>query len=168
MIKNPYAMTKKYELKPYVFPEGFILIVDTREVSPLFLKKPPKGLIIVRDTLPNFDYALKGFTEDGIIAERKGISDLSTYVGRDHDKTKAKLDRVRNHQVKMLVVEASEEDILSPQMYSDISPETVRQCLAKWSVEYNLHVYFHRSRAMLENFILTRFIWFFKMKRGIK
>ena len=48
--------TKRVIKQDIVIPDGFVLITDTREQDPLF-RKPPKGLLIVRDTLRAGDYS---------------------------------------------------------------------------------------------------------------
>lgn len=153
----------KAKLKPYKFPEGMVLVVDTREQAPLF-KKLPKGLILTRDTLTHGDYSIRGF-EEMFMIERKQISDLIPYLLKDHLKTRQKLDRCRDFLFKALVIEATEADILSPQLWSQATPEQIRQAMVGLELRYNMHIYYSKSRADIERWILDRCIKFYKIMR---
>jgi len=56
---NPKAgQTVKFT---FDFPKGFIVVIDTREQSPLFTGLLLRGLLVVRDTLDVGDYSIRGF-----------------------------------------------------------------------------------------------------------
>jgi len=162
-MKLPTPTTSRSTLKPYKFPEGMVLVVDTREQMPLF-HKLPKGLVLTRDTLHHGDYSIKGF-EDKFFIERKQISDLIPYLVKDHDKTRVKLDKCKDFLFKGLVIEASEADVLSPQMFTQATPEQVRQNLVSLEIRFGLNVYYSRSRKDIERWILDRCIKFVKIMR---
>lgn len=82
-------------------PEGFILVVDTREQYPLF-DPIPKGLCIVRDTVKIGDYTVKGL-EDKVAIERKMESDFFNYIGKDRDNTIKKLESMSKMYFSALV-----------------------------------------------------------------
>lgn len=152
-------------LKPYKIPEDMIIVVDTREQSPLFLERRAiKGLITVRDTLTNGDYSLRGF-ENKFMIERKQISDLIPYLTRDHDKTAKKLSRCKEYLFKGLAIEASEADCLGPQLFGNSSPEQIRQGLVAVEMRYGMHIYYTRSRKDLERWVLDRMIKFYNLMR---
>jgi ERCC4-type nuclease len=153
-------------LRPYTFPEGFILVMDTREQAPLF-RRPPSGLTITSRCLQNGDYSIQGF-EDKFFIERKQTSDFMSYIGKERLKTQDKLSRLSSYDFAALIIEASEWDLLSPQLYSKLTPETVRQSICSFRIRYNLHVYFSRDRSDLERFILDHAIKYYKLKRNIK
>ena len=159
--------SKATSLKPFSFPEGFVLIIDTREQLPLFSNPVLKGLVMVRDTLQNGDYSIKGF-ENRIMVERKQVSDLISYVGRDHKQTRAKLDRCTGYDFRAIAIEAAEADLLSSQLYASVPPETIRQALASFEVRYNIHLYYSRDRKDIERWILDRFVKYFRQKREEK
>jgi ERCC4-type nuclease len=153
------------EFKPHVFPDGFCLIVDTREQMPLFTKIP-KGLMIKKDTLHNGDYSIKGF-EDKFAVERKGISDFLGYVGAERDKTIRKLKELTGYEFRALVIECDEDELYFGSMYSQIGAETIRASLVSFQVRYGLHVYISDDRKKIERVLLDWAIKFFNIKKEV-
>lgn len=150
------------ELKPFTFPTDFIVVIDTREKLPLF---GSLDLKVEHKKLNNGDYSLKGF-EDKIFVERKQVSDLVAYIGKDHKKTEGKLSRLQGYEWKALTIETSEEEVLSQKFFSNLSVESIRQSLALWEVKYGLNVYYSSNRGSIERWILDRMIWFYTIKRN--
>jgi len=167
-VSNSEEWSKAFALKPFRFPDGFILVVDTREQEPLFTGRLPKGLVLVRDGLRNGDYSIRGF-EDKFFVERKKVSDLLTYIARDHAKTREKLERCRDYEFKALVIEEEERKLLAPDptnmAWVNINPENVRQGLASLEVRYNMHIYYAKKRIDMERWILDRAIKFYNVKK---
>lgn len=154
-------------LKPYKIPPGFVLIKDTREQLPLF-EDPPAGLIIVTATLHHGDYSVRGF-EDRIGIERKQMSDLYSYVGKEREKTVRKLEKLSRLDFAALVVEASFEDLKVPYSFSSrITPEMIRQFIVSVNVRYNVHVFCDRDRRNLEQYIVDRCLKYYKIQREVK
>lgn len=158
----------RFKWKPTSIPDGFILKIDTREQSPLFLPTPPKGLVVVRDTVQHGDYTILGF-EDKVGIERKQVSDFFTYVGKERDRTIRKLTQIKELDFAALVVEADEEEVLSPyQLYSTMHPEQIRGFLRSLRVRYGVHVYFNSNRSALERWVLDHLAYFFELYRGLR
>jgi ERCC4-type nuclease len=155
---------KTFKPKPYKFPQDFVLVIDTREQNPLCTTV--KGLTICRDTLKDGDYSIRGF-EDRFTIERKQISDFFSYIGKERRRTIQKLKRLKTFDFTALVIEASLEDLLSPQLYSQVSPEVVRQFLVSVNIRYGLHVYCNRNRGKIEMWLLDRAIKYFKVQREV-
>ena len=154
-------------LKPYRFPSGFVLCIDTREQLPMF-EEVPKGLSILRKTLHFGDYSIKGF-EDKFKVERKQMSDLYSYVGKEREKTVKKLEQLKKHDFAALIVEASFEDLKIPYSYSSrITPEMIRQFMVSVNIRYGVHVYCDRDRRNLEQYLLDRAIKYYKIQREVK
>lgn len=157
------------ELKPYKFPSGFYLIVDTREQLPLFTN-PIEGLEIIRRKVDYGDYTIKGF-EEYVAIERKQMSDLYSYVGKEREKTIVKMKQfekmVQANGFVALVIEASEEEVYSGYGYSKVSPEAVRQSLASFRVRFGVHIYMNESREAIERFVLDCAIKFYKSRRAV-
>ena len=153
-------------LKPFKIPSGMILIQDSREQMPLFVDKP-KGLVIKVKALKFGDYSLQGF-EDRICFERKQMSDLYSYVGKERDRTVKKLIQLKSLDFAALIVESSYEDLEIPYSYSSrITPEMIRQFLVSVQVRYGLHVYCSRDRRMLERYLLDICIKYFRIQREV-
>jgi len=164
MLKT--KVNSNVEPKPHCVPEGMVVVIDTREQDPLWMPKPPKGLVIVRDTLQNGDYSIRGF-EDKFAIERKN-TDLFAYLTSERAKTKDKLIRLSSCDFKALVIEFSEYELLySPKFYTNISLEVIRQSLVSFEVKYGLHVYYG-ERKDLERKVLDWMIYYFNLKRGGK
>lgn len=155
---------KSYKPKPYIFPQDFVLVIDTREQSPLCTAV--KGLTICRDTLKDGDYSIRGF-EDRFTVERKQTSDFFSYIGKERCRTVQKLERLKTFDFAALVVEASLDDLFSPQLYSQVSPEVVRQFLVSVNVRYGVHIYCNRSRKKIEMYLLDRAIKFFSIQHEV-
>ena len=153
-------------LKPFKIPAGLVLIQDTREQAPLFTD-PPKGLNILRATLHHGDYSIKGF-EGRICFERKQMSDLYSYVGKERKRTVVKLEQLRELDFAALIVEASPEDLEIPYSYSSrITPEMIRQFMVSVNIRYHIHTFCSRDRRALEMYLLDRSIKYFKIQREI-
>lgn len=156
----------KFTFKPYVFPKGFILKVDTREQhSPLFLDKPPKGLVIVRDTLKNGDYSFVG-GEDRFCIEKKYAGDLLSYCSTEmEEKTKPKMQRFVDMISKGgwvgIVIEERMSDVFKWQEHTKISPESVRGALTKFAIDYGVHVHFAGNRENASRWILDHAIRYY-------
>lgn len=148
------------------FPNEFVLICDTREQTPLFMPKPPKGLIIVRDTLPYGDYSIKGF-ENLIAIERKTVQDLWTSLTSDAKRFKAELEELAKYERRYILIEGVESEFLSWQPDRKIHPNTIRMALASIEAKGGIPVHQAESREMAERWVLDLFIKYFEFKRGI-
>ena len=161
-LKERALKLEKYELKHYVFPKGFVLVIDTREQRPLCVKV--KGLTSLVDTVKDGDYTIKGF-EDKFAIERKQISDFYSYIGKERNKTTKKIQRLAEFDFAAIVIEATLEDLLTPQLYSSVSPEVARGFLTSINVRYGIHTFFNRSRDVIERWVLDRAIKYYKTMR---
>ena len=171
MRLSPTAkMVYPEELKPFKFPEGFILIQDTREQRPLFTE-PLDGLVVVNGTLHYGDYSIKGF-EDKFVIERKQMSDFYSYIGKERDRTTMKMENFQSIISRGgwvgLVIECTESDLLCGYLMSRISPETARQALVSFEVRYGIHTYYSRSRPEIIRWVLDRAIKFYRIQREVK
>lgn len=158
------------KLKPYRIPDGFILVIDTREQLQLFTD-PINNLIIIKKTLKDGDYSIKGF-EDTFTIERKMISDFYGYIGKERKKTIKKMERFKqmidNGGFVGLAIEEAEEDIMYGFHMSTIPPEIARQAINSFRLRYGVHIYYSKSREMIERFILDSAIKYYKLKREVR
>ena len=148
--------------KDYEYPEGFVLVIDTREQKPLF-EKLPKGLVITRDTLDCGDYSIKGY-ENVFAVERKMVSDFHSYVTSERLKTVKKVSRLRDMDFAGLVVEADEEELFWGNFHVKPKPEVVRQSICSFEVRYGIHVYVSSEREKIERKLMDWAIKFYNIK----
>jgi ERCC4-type nuclease len=144
------------------FPDDFVLTIDTREQSPLFLKKPPIGLLITRDTLTIGDYSIKGF-ESEISIERKTVEDI--YGCCFDERFKREIETLSTFKRRWLVIEAHEQELLRWQQYSSIHPNSMRHVLKEIETRYYVPIHYEPDRNSLERWILDQFLVYFKCKR---
>ncbi len=164
--------TKKYEdvtmVKPnfeFTYPDGFVLVQDTREKDGLF-QKSPKGLLIVRDTLPYADYSVRGF-EKQIAIERKSLSDLWTSLTSESDRFKKELEILATYERKWILVEALESSFLAFQPERKIHPNSIRGALVSIEIRLGIPVWQSESKQDAERWVLDRLIKYYKWKRGL-
>jgi len=148
----------------FVFPADFILVIDTREQDMLF-KHPRKGLVIVRDTLQYGDYSIRGF-ESQIAIERKNLSDLYGSIGKGRERFKAELEELAKYERKWLLIEATEDQVLSWQEFSTLHPNVARGFLVSLEIRYGIGVCYQPDRHKAERWILDRFIRYYNHKRN--
>ena len=171
--------TKKYEdisvIAPkfeFTFPDGFVIVRDTREQAGLFMK-PPRGLMVVREPLPLLgldnrwgDYSIHGF-EKFIMVEHKEVDDLWTSVTVNADDFKEKMIALSRYERKWLVIHGLESEFLGYREGRKIHPNQIRQALAK--IEGYIGVPIHQSESIeaSERWMIDTFIRFFQFKRGL-
>ena len=160
------------------YPDGFMLIIDTRESDPLFFRagKSRKNVPIIRKTLTYGDYSVLGF-EEQLSVERKKAGDLVACLGREWKRFEKELGGLKDMERKYILVECYEEEVYfshSCQLYmqskgkTGTAPNAVRQSIA--SIEMKLGVPFHYSpnRTATEIWIMDRFVKYYQWKRGGK
>jgi ERCC4-type nuclease len=149
----------------HTYPEGFALVRDTREQTGLFIPQPPKGLMLVIDTLKYGDYSIRGF-EGSIAVERKNIDDLWSSVTVDADRFKRELEHLMEYERKWILVEGLESEYLAFRPERKVHPNAVRQALASIEGRMGIPVHQAESQAHAERWILDVFIKYYRMKRG--
>jgi len=147
------------------FPNDFILVIDTREQQPLF-KRPPKGLVIVRDKLDIGDYSIRGF-EQQIAVERKRIEELYRCATVEREDFKDKLEVMSSLERKWLFIEGTVDDLFSWQIHTDVHPNIIRGFLASVQIKLNIPVVVG-SRTDLQHLMLDLFVKYFNWKRKEK
>ncbi len=142
IITNPIPIT-------YIprIPKNLTIIRDTREQLPYsFAGKIP----YVDKGLKSGDYSIVGF-EDKFVVERKSMADLYSTLGSQDGRRRFNnmLDRIKGYDFKALVIEGSEEEVLTPQLsYSNIHPNSVYGSLVSFEIKHNIHVYCASRKAI--------------------
>ncbi len=153
-------------------PEGFILVIDTREQEALFLThgsgigKHIKGeLLTLKASLPIGDYSIRGF-EIEICIERKSIPDLCGSLFGDWERFKKELDKLSRYPRKWLVIEGLESDCLKFQDFSRVHPNSLAGRLCSIEVRLGIPIYYGETRLDCERFVLSRLVKYFNLKRS--
>lgn len=93
------------------------LIIDTREKTPWDFEGDDDFAEVVYEKLDGGDYSIRGL-EDIIVIERKAtVDELFANFSKDKKRIKAEFDRLADHRFKIMVIEATCEDVLNPLAY---------------------------------------------------
>jgi ERCC4-type nuclease len=112
------------------------IIVDSREQRPWKFENLPTQT----GTLDTGDYSISGL--DHLVAvERKSLPDLLACCGRDRDRFKRELQRLRAYRFRLLVVETDADEIERGAWRSQLRPEHVLGSLAAWTAQYRLPIW---------------------------
>lgn len=129
------------------------IIVDSREQDPLTFANLPSEV----GTLDTGDYSVRSL-EHLIAVERKSLNDLLACVGRERDRFKRELQRLRAYRFRLLVVETDALALESGEWRSQLQPAHVLGSLAAWSAQYELPIWLAGSHDAAGRFV-ERFLW---------
>ena len=124
------------------------IIVDSREQTPLRFANLPT----TRGTLDAGDYSIVGLTHL-VAVERKSLDDLLACIGRERERFKRELQRLRGYRFRMLVVEADAVTLEAGQWRSTLQPAHVLGSLAAWTAQYGLPVWLAGSHDGAGRFV---------------
>ncbi len=116
-------------------PEA-VVIVDSREQCPFIFDNLPSKVA----TLDTGDYSIAEI-EHLVAVERKSLDDLLACCGRDRDRFKRELSRMRGYRFRLLVVECNASDLESGCWRSALKPSHVLGSLAAWCCQYSLPIW---------------------------
>lgn len=163
-MKIKPTSTKKPKASEYNIPDGLVMVIDTREQTPLYMPHPPKGLVIVRDTLNSGDYSIRGF-ECQVAVERKSLEDFLGSIGTGRDRFKRELERLRGYDWAALVIEAPEDRVMSGGVWSAMKPESIRGTIVSICVRYRIPIYFAKDRVAAGDWVLRHLCKYYTLKR---
>ena len=141
-------------------PDGFIMIVDTREQKPLFKLKP----WIIEAGLNSGDYSIQGF-ENIITIERKSIPDLLGTLGKGRIRFEKELNRMNEYKWKGLLIEGLENDVYQPNDFSSMHPNSIYHSLAAIETKWGVNVYYAKDKKHARNWVLSRLTKLYKYLR---
>ena len=123
------------------------ILIDTREQAPYSFSPPRyEGVIVEQATLTTGDYSLAGLA-DHIALERKSLSDLTGTLTTGRERFQRECERGRGMNYFGLIIEAALDDVKNHDYRSRMTPQSLLQSLAAYSVRYGLHVHWCGSRA---------------------
>ena len=124
-----------------------IFLADTREQAPYGWQPPRYADVSVElATLQTGDYSLSGL-QDRIALERKSLDDLTGTLTQGRERFERECERGRGLDYFGLIIEASMEDVRSHSYKSRMTPQSLLQSLAAFSVRYGLHIHWCGSRS---------------------
>jgi len=129
------------------------IIIDSREQRPFRFKSLPA----VRGTLDTGDYSIAGL-EHLIAVERKSLDDLLACVGRERDRSKRELQRLRAYRFRLVVVETDAATIEKGQWRSNLQPAHVLGSLGAWTAQYALPIWLAGTHEAAGHFV-ERFLF---------
>ncbi len=128
-----------------------VILIDTREQAPWAFT-----LTTEPATLDAGDYSIKGL-ERLVAVERKSLPDLLGCVGRDRDRFKRELQRMRGYRFRTLVVEATMSELHAGDWRGSLKPSHVVGSLAAWQSQYSLPIMLagdrHQAAAFAERYL---------------
>jgi len=141
-------------------------LVDSREQRRFVFSAPVKkefrdGGTLVRG-LSEGDYSvcIDSGAPLSIRIERKSLGDLYGVVGHGRERFERELDRLRAHEYRAIVVEATADDILKGYERSQISGRAALKSLGAWAMDYGVHAWLmesHRRAGGWCQYLLERF-----------
>lgn len=142
-------------------PKGLVIIRDTREQLPYsFNNKIP----YIDKALKFGDYSIKGY-ESKISIERKSASDFYGTIAQGRERFNRMLCRMNKAEFKGLVIECSEEELLTPELsYSNIHPNSVYGSIISFEIKHGVHIYYGDRKACQIK-IINLFVKFWKLKK---
>lgn len=125
------------------------IIIDTREQTPWMF---PDSMPTIRDTLPTGDYSIEG-KRHLVCVERKTLNDFVNTVIQGRKRFVEELKRMQAYPYKLVVIEASIEDILRHRYTSKASPTAVLATAISLQVEWGVGVVFAGTRGCAAAFV---------------
>ena len=124
-----------------------VIVVDTREQEPWSFR----DLATESGTLDTGDYSVRGL-EHVVAIERKSLDDLLACIGRERDRFKRELQRLRAYRFRCLVVEASHADLERGEWRSRLKPSHLLGSLAAWQAQFELPIWLAGNRESAARF----------------
>jgi ERCC4-type nuclease len=128
-------------------------LVDPREQDPLAFT----NLASEPGSLTTGGYSIKGL-EHLIAVERKSLPDLLACCGRERDRFKRELQRLRAYRFRLLVVETDAAEIEAGEWVGKMVPNQIMGSLAAWQAQFGLPVWLAGDHEAAGRFV-ERFLY---------
>lgn len=128
------------------------IIIDTREKIPFEFATLPSEI----GSLDTADYSVKGLTHL-VAVERKSLDDLLGCVGRERDRFKRELQRLRAYKFRLLVIETTAKELNLGRWCSRLTSSAVVGTLAAWIAQFSIPIWLsgsHESGAKFTELFL--------------
>ncbi len=132
----------------------YTIVIDSKEQLPYQF---PEGINVEVKHLKTGDYSLKGY-EDCVGLERKSLDDyVKSLVEPDRTREFKKINRMKQLNLALYLVEGSLEDIANHRYNSGITPESVIGTTASIILDYNIPILFCSNRNIAAD-VCLRFL----------
>ena len=146
------------------------LIVDTREKTPWDFEGDDAFEEVIYEKLDGGDYSIQGLEHLITIERKASVDELFVNFTKDKKRIRAEFDRLKDHKLKIIVIEETCEGIFNPNNYyvnkkriNKQSPKmpvaVVADALTKLMVGDNVHIIFggDRAQAMARGILLKTY-----------
>ena len=144
-----------------------IIIVDSREKTPLYFRKSVNLESVVVKKLDVGDYSIEGY-EDKIAIERKSPNDLFQTLGKGHKRFKRELERAKDYEYFVILVECSLTTVLNKEFegahYCGMMGDTIVQICYTLKLKYGIDVIFCNGKSEAVSFVRQIFKAFLKLQ----
>jgi len=141
------------------------ILVDSREQQPFAFTKYEVTTEVI--ALPVGDYSLPGF-QDRVAIERKELNDLiACLMNGNRERFERELYRGKHHDLFVVVVEASLNDVLHGRYKSEMKAHAAMQSLMAFTVRYGTSFIWAGTRAGAEYVtysLLTKYLYELKKR----
>jgi DNA excision repair protein ERCC-4 len=141
----------------------FEVIIDSREQKPY--EWP--DIAPVRRKLDTGDYSLSGF-ENVVAIERKELSDFVACCTFERERFERELERMKEYRVKIVIIEASFEEIHRGDYRSFCGPSCVEGSIISWILDYGVSFMLLGNRLLASDFVKRTLIKFYEHELQIK
>ena len=141
---------------------SYVIVVDTRE------QKPYKFNNFIVKKLDMGDYSIEGY-EDIIAIERKTLDDWVSSVTKNRKQMEQKIIDAKEKLIYYaIVIESDLPKMWKKPWYSKADPVAYINTAIKWSIKYNLPIFFSSNASQGEYIIKTILdgFYYYQLKKG--
>ncbi len=127
------------------------IVIDTREKTPYNFKASATLAGVVSRKLEFGDYALEGHENLICIERKRSITELCGNIGKNRERFKRELERMRQCKLRFIVVEDYWSSILrlgKNKFVRGMHPNSVFESIISWKLKYDVNFIFAGTRAM--------------------
>lgn len=135
-----------------------VILIDSREKRPYDFEGDDAFASIKHTKLDAGDYSLEGLEHIIVIERKASVDELFLNFTKDIKRLNAEFERLKDHKIKVIMIEATCEDVMNPYKYyinknglNKHSPKmpvaVVTSGLTNLMLQHNVHIFFGGSKA---------------------
>lgn len=117
------------------------IIIDTREQRPYSFY----GEEVIHRKLDTGDYSLDGH-EEAVAVERKSVDDYMSSISHDRERFEREIERSQSIPDFKVIIEASEQQIMDGDYYSEVAPLSAINTMKSWERRYGIEYQWANDR----------------------